>query len=179
MWLLFNWIEQLNSVKQSFLLQTIKYLIWKNTQDLKKGSCYKKVKISYEAVSNSKFDTDDVQISFRMFDLIWWNFILYFRDFNGTSTRKEDLQMIVLKYKEKKRKFILVITGFSNNESANPPTVLKAVSTLPLYLTKSINVITATSKNTCKRMLIFYKKGYCLRACHEICSWDDKHFASY
>ena len=40
--------------------------------------------------------------------------------------------MIVLKYKEKKRKFILVITGFSNNESANPPTVLKAVSTLKL-----------------------------------------------
>ena len=150
MWLLFNWIEQLNSVKQSFLLQTIKYLIWKNTQDLKKGSCYKKVKISYEAVSNSKFDTDDVQISFQMIGLFWWNFILYFWSFNRSSTSKEDLQMIVLKYKGKKRKISVAITGFSNDESASPPTVLKAVSTLTLYLTKYINVITVTLKNACK-----------------------------
>ena len=125
-------------------------MIWKNTKALKKGSFYKKVKISYEAVSNSKFDTDDVQISFQMIDLFWWNFILYFWGFNGSSTSKEDLQMIVLKYKGKKRKISVAITGFSNDESASPPTILKAVSTLTLYLTKYINVITVTLKNACK-----------------------------
>ena len=29
---------------------------------IKNGSCYKKAKISHEAVSNTKFDTDDVRI---------------------------------------------------------------------------------------------------------------------
>ena len=81
MWLLFNRVEQLNCVKQFFLVQTIKYLIWTNTKNLKNGSFYKKVKISYEATnnskfSNSKFDTDDVQLSFHIFDLILTNFIL-------------------------------------------------------------------------------------------------------
>ena len=36
-----------------------------------------------------------------MFNLILWNFILFFWDFHESSTRKEDLQMHVLKYKEK------------------------------------------------------------------------------
>ena len=36
----------------------------------------KKVKISYEAVSVSKFDTDDVQTPFQIFYLILW--ILFF-----------------------------------------------------------------------------------------------------
>ena len=51
--------------------------------------------------SNSKFDTDDVQLSFHIFDLILTNFKLFFCYFNGSSSRKEDLQMLVLKYKEK------------------------------------------------------------------------------
>ena len=58
-------------------------------------------KISYEAVSNRKFDTDDIQISFQTFDLTLRNFILFLWDFNGSSTREEDLQMTVLKSKEK------------------------------------------------------------------------------
>ena len=51
MWLLFNWIEQLNCVKQFFLVDvdTIKYSIWAEqtyTKDLKNDSFYKLVKIS-------------------------------------------------------------------------------------------------------------------------------------
>ena len=79
----------------------MKYLIPTNAKDLENGSCCKKAKTSYEAVSKSKFDTDDVQISFQTFDLILWNFILFLWDFNGSSTRKEDLQMLVLKSKKK------------------------------------------------------------------------------
>ena len=55
----------------------MKYLISTNAKDLENGSCCKKAKTSYEAVSKSKFDTDDVQISFQTFDLILWNFILF------------------------------------------------------------------------------------------------------
>ena len=47
-----------------------------------------------------KFDTDDMQISFQIIDVILRNFTLFFR-FNGSSSRKEDLQMIVLKSEEK------------------------------------------------------------------------------
>ena len=32
-----------------------------DTKALKNGSCYKQGKISYKAVSSSKFDTDDVR----------------------------------------------------------------------------------------------------------------------
>ena len=47
-----------------------------NTKDFKSSSCYqfqrcyRKVKISYEAVSSSKFHTDDRQISLQIFYLI-------------------------------------------------------------------------------------------------------------
>ena len=41
--MLFNWTEKFNYVKQFFLVQT----------DLKNGSSYKKLNISYEAVSSS------------------------------------------------------------------------------------------------------------------------------
>ena len=41
--MLFNWTEKFNYVKQFFLVQ----------KDLKNGSSYKKLNISYEAVSNS------------------------------------------------------------------------------------------------------------------------------
>ena len=42
-----------------------------------------------------------MKISFQIFDLILRNFISFFRDFNGGSSRKEHLQMLVLKSKEK------------------------------------------------------------------------------
>ena len=49
---------------------------------IKNGSCYKKAKISHEAVSNTKFDTDDVRIwmSFQ-------NFCLNFTEFHTFSLR--------------------------------------------------------------------------------------------
>ena len=49
---------------------------------IKNGSCYKKAKISHEAVSNTKFDTDDVRIwmSFQ-------NFCLNFMEFHTFSLR--------------------------------------------------------------------------------------------
>ena len=65
--------------------------------------CRYKKEISYEDISSSNFDTDDVQIDiyFQIFDKLLRNFILFFKDFNGRSTRKEYLQMILLKSKEK------------------------------------------------------------------------------
>ena len=82
-------------------------MISTNTKDLKNGSCFKKAKISYEAVSNRKFDTDDVQISFQTFDLILQSFILFLQDFNKSIARKEDLKVLVLKSKEKIMKNVL------------------------------------------------------------------------
>ena len=49
-----------------------------DTKALKNGSCYKQGKISYKAVSSSKFDTDELQISFQILDLILRNFVLFF-----------------------------------------------------------------------------------------------------
>ena len=72
-----------------------------NTKDLKIQCCYKK-EISYEAVSSSKFDTHDVQID--IFPNFWLNFTEFhisFQNFKGSSTKKEYLQMILLKSKEK------------------------------------------------------------------------------
>ena len=68
---------------------------------MKAQCCYKK-EISYETVSSRKFDTDDVQID--IFSNFWLNiteFQVIFSDFNGSSTKREYLQMILLKSKEK------------------------------------------------------------------------------
>ena len=40
--------------------------------------------------------TDDTQI-YQIFDFISWNFTLFFRDFKESRSKKEGLQMIVLK----------------------------------------------------------------------------------
>ena len=47
--------------------------------------------------------TEDIEISFQIFDFVLQNFVLFFWDFNG-SNRKEDLQMFVLKSEEKMMK---------------------------------------------------------------------------
>ena len=60
-----------------------------------------------------------VKISFQIFDLMLWNFISFFWDFNGGSFRKQHLQMLVLKSKEK----------WWNDECACPLTLLKLEST--------------------------------------------------
>ena len=60
-----------------------------------------------------------VKISFQIFDLMLRNFISFFWDFNGGSFRKQHLQMLVLKSKEKRW----------NDECACPLTLLKLEST--------------------------------------------------
>ena len=50
--------------------------------------------------STEKFDTDDIQISFQIFDVILRNFTVFW-DFNRSSSRKENLQMLLLKSEEK------------------------------------------------------------------------------
>ena len=54
------------SLCQAIIPHTSNQIFGLNKQDLKNCSCYKKVKVTYEAVSNSKFDTNDVQISFQL-----------------------------------------------------------------------------------------------------------------
>ena len=65
------------------------------------------------------------KISFQIFDLILLNFISFFWDFNGGSTRKGHLQILVLKSKEKK---------WWNAESARPSTLLKLESTTDIFI---------------------------------------------
>ena len=66
-----------------------------------------------------------MKISFQIFDLILRNFISFFWDFNGGSTRKGHLQILVLKSKEKK---------WWNDESARPSTLLKLESTTDIFI---------------------------------------------
>ena len=42
-----------------------------------------------------------MHIAFYSFDFILRNFALFFWDFNGSSSGKEDAQMLVMKYGEK------------------------------------------------------------------------------
>ena len=66
-----------------------------------------------------------IKISFQIFYLILRNFISFFWDFNGGSTRKGHLQILVLKSKEKK---------WWNDESARPSTLLKLESTTYIFI---------------------------------------------
>ena len=66
-----------------------------------------------------------IKISFQIFDLILLNFISFFWDFNGGSTRKGHLQILVLKSKEEK---------WWNDESARPSTLLKLESTTDIFI---------------------------------------------
>ena len=45
--------------------------------------------------------TDNMHIAFYSFDFVLRNFALFFWDFNGSSSGKEDAQMLVMKYGEK------------------------------------------------------------------------------
>ena len=53
----------------------------------------------------SKFDTGDVDIV-PIFLINLRSFILFFEDFNGSSTRRKDLQILFLKSTKKKKKKI-------------------------------------------------------------------------
>ena len=67
-----------------------------------------------------------MKISFQIFDSILQNFKWFFWDFNGSSTRKEHLQMLVLKSKGK----------WWNDESARPcpSTLLNLESTTDIFI---------------------------------------------
>ena len=59
--------------------------------------------------------------------------MLFFKDFNGSSIRSEDLQMLP-KYKKKWWKMSVVVTSFSNNDRACRSTLLKTVSTMDILI---------------------------------------------
>ena len=58
----------------------------------------------------------------QIFDFILWNFVLFFRDFNGGSSKKEDLQIVLLNYEEKIMKNVSGGEYFYNDKCARPPT---------------------------------------------------------
>ena len=58
----------------------------------------------------------------QIFDFILWNFVLFFWDFNGGSSKKEDLQIVLLNYEEKIMKNVRGGEYFYNDECARPPT---------------------------------------------------------
>ena len=65
-----------------------------------------------------------MQISLQIFDLILWNLISFFWDFNEGRTRKEHMQILVLKSKGK----------WWNDESARLSTLLKLESTADIFI---------------------------------------------
>ena len=65
-----------------------------------------------------------MKISFQIFDLILRNFISFFWDFNGGSTRKEHLHILVLKSKQK----------MMERWSAQHSTLLKLESTTDIFI---------------------------------------------
>ena len=48
-------------------------------------------------LASLKLSSEELSLSFQMFDFILRNFVLFFWDFNRGSSKKEDLQMVVLK----------------------------------------------------------------------------------
>ena len=65
-----------------------------------------------------------MKIYFQFFDLILRHFRSFFSDFNGGSTKKDHLQMLVLKNLRKK---------WWSDESARPSTLLKLESTTDIF----------------------------------------------
>ena len=66
--------------------------------------------------------------------LFYGNFVLFYWDFNGNSSRKEDFQILVLKSEEKWWKMSVVVTSFGNKLSARPPILLKPESTTDILI---------------------------------------------
>ena len=134
---------------------------------IKHSSCYqfqycnKKVKISY--VSSSMFDTDDVQTSSQIFDLILRSFILFFQDFNGSSSRRKDLQIVWMKSKKKWWKMSVVVTSFSNGDRACRTTQLKTVSTIDILINKVHKFQNSYFKKHPWTAATVLQKAYCLR----------------
>ena len=74
-------------------------------------------------IVKKEFIRDYKSASFlQIFDFILWNFVLFFRDFNGGSSKKEDLQIVLLNYEEKIMKNVSGGEYFYNDECARPPT---------------------------------------------------------
>ena len=91
-----------------------------------------------------------------MFNFILQNFVLFFRIL--TEVAVEMFATAFIKIWEKKWwKMSVGMTRFSNDETARPPTLLKLESQ-NFQPTKSTNFGTAVLKNTCERLLQFYKK---------------------
>ena len=89
-----------------------------------------------------------MQISFQIFDLILRNFISFFWDFNGGSTKKEHLQILILTSKGK----------MMERWKCTPFNATKTGVNHRHLLTKSTNFNTAILKNTREKLLLFYKK---------------------
>ena len=77
--------------------------------------CHYKKEISYEAVSSSKFNTDDAQID--IFSNFWLNIQMNIYKWFYWNLRKKWWKMSVVEI------------SFSNDESTCAPTLLKTVST--------------------------------------------------
>ena len=103
--------------------------------------------------------------------------MLFFLGFNGSSTRKEDLQMLSLKSKEKWWKISAVVTNFSNDESVCRPALLKTVSTTGILIDQVHKFQNSYFKEHLRKAATVLQKAYCLRgvsfkirAWYEICS---------
>ena len=105
---------------------------------MKNGSCYKKVKVSCDAVSSVKYNCSNYLICRKIWCRwcsfllnVWLNFtkFLFFWDFHGSRTKKDVCKCMYWNIRKKWWKVFAVMTCFSNHESACTPTLLKTVCT--------------------------------------------------
>ena len=108
--------------------------IWskqRNTKNLKSRCCYKfqccykTVKISYEADSISKFDTDDAQISFQIFVLILRISYYFSKILTEVELERKISKWFHWNLRKKWWWMSVVVISFSNDESACLPNATK------------------------------------------------------
>ena len=107
-------------------------------------------------------------LSFQILYFILRNFVLFFCDFNGSSSKKEE--WFYWNLRKKRWKMSVVVTICSNDVSARPPTLLKQSLPQIFSLAKLTNFTKAVWKNTRERLLLLKQEGCISRASHEICS---------
>ena len=149
--------------------ETIKYLIWTNDQ---LQYCYKKVNISYEAVSSSNIDTFAAAISlirmmYRYFSKFLTKFygVSYYFSKILTEVALEEKICKCLYWNLRKRwwKISVVVTSFSNDDRACHPAPLKTVPTIDILIDHFHKFQNSFFKEHPWKAAAVLQKAYCLR----------------
>ena len=166
-----DFIKQLIQLFEAIfpLTETMKYLIWTKNQF---QYCYKKVKISDEAVSSSNIDTFAAAIS--LIRMVYRYLSKFLAKFYGVSYYfSKILTEVALEEKickcsyrnlrKKCWKISVVVTSLSNNERACNPTLLKTVYTIDILIGQVHKFQNSYFKEQPWKAATVLQKAYCLR----------------